>query len=289
MRVIEERHGFAGALRTSGGLGAISGPPYSEGRGVLETADELAGVGGEGPALGGRDRLARDELLAERIDEAPVLRDAIVEVGARREPGGADVADHLALRDAPAGADARAEAREVVVHRLVARAVPERHRDAVAAGPARGADAAVRDRAHRRARRRAVVDGEVRAHAAEDRMRARPGEAGGDAGELERRFQEALAERAAGGVVERPAAVGGALEADAGQHAAVAHVLGDEDASVVDERVVGEARLDEQAEARSEEHTSELQSQSNLVCRLLLEKKKTFLTHCSVQLLRDKS
>src|SRR2546430_10790961 len=38
--------------------------------------------------------------------------------------------------------------------------------------------------------------------------------------------------------------------------------------------------LDHQATAervlrRSEEHTSELQSQSNLVCRLLLEKKKT--------------
>src|SRR2546430_356177 len=30
--------------------------------------------------------------------------------------------------------------------------------------------------------------------------------------------------------------------------------------------------------ARSEEHTSELQSQSNLVCRLLLEKKKTKMT-----------
>src|SRR2546430_7504999 len=29
------------------------------------------------------------------------------------------------------------------------------------------------------------------------------------------------------------------------------------------------------ADLRSEEHTSELQSQSNLVCRLLLEKKKT--------------
>src|SRR2546430_13407042 len=29
---------------------------------------------------------------------------------------------------------------------------------------------------------------------------------------------------------------------------------------------------------RSEEHTSELQSQSNLVCRLLLEKKNTALT-----------
>src|SRR2546430_3454299 len=30
----------------------------------------------------------------------------------------------------------------------------------------------------------------------------------------------------------------------------------------------------EMSEERSEEHTSELQSQSNLVCRLLLEKKK---------------
>src|SRR5688572_31402705 len=30
---------------------------------------------------------------------------------------------------------------------------------------------------------------------------------------------------------------------------------------------------------RSEEHTSELQSQSNLVCRLLLEKKKNKPTH----------
>src|SRR5688572_31248543 len=32
-------------------------------------------------------------------------------------------------------------------------------------------------------------------------------------------------------------------------------------------------------ERRSEEHTSELQSQSNLVCRLLLEKKKLILIH----------
>src|SRR2546427_5019763 len=31
--------------------------------------------------------------------------------------------------------------------------------------------------------------------------------------------------------------------------------------------------------ARSEEHTSELQSQSNLVCRLLLEKKKIISIH----------
>src|SRR2546430_13110203 len=32
---------------------------------------------------------------------------------------------------------------------------------------------------------------------------------------------------------------------------------------------------------RPEEHTSELQSQSNLVCRLLLEKKKKTHTHCT--------
>src|SRR5688572_32360593 len=41
------------------------------------------------------------------------------------------------------------------------------------------------------------------------------------------------------------------------------------DASARDAHAGGAARL-----ARSEEHTSELQSQSNLVCRLLLEKKK---------------
>src|SRR2546430_6462166 len=35
--------------------------------------------------------------------------------------------------------------------------------------------------------------------------------------------------------------------------------------------------------ARSEEHTSELQSQSNLVCRLLLEKKKMTHAHCSAR------
>src|SRR5690606_40935186 len=37
---------------------------------------------------------------------------------------------------------------------------------------------------------------------------------------------------------------------------------------------VGDHFLVGRAEARSEEHTSELQSRENLVCRLLLEKKK---------------
>src|SRR5688572_32984878 len=39
-------------------------------------------------------------------------------------------------------------------------------------------------------------------------------------------------------------------------------------------QVPGEDRLLGTGGQRSEEHTSELQSQSNLVCRLLLEKKK---------------
>src|SRR5438045_6060927 len=39
------------------------------------------------------------------------------------------------------------------------------------------------------------------------------------------------------------------------------------------------ARAGEKREARSEEHTSELQSLRHLVCRLLLEKKKRTKTH----------
>src|SRR2546430_6172605 len=41
---------------------------------------------------------------------------------------------------------------------------------------------------------------------------------------------------------------------------------------------------------RSEEHTSELQSQSNLVCRLLLEKKKNNQSHGdALRLVEDRS
>src|SRR2546430_7062032 len=40
---------------------------------------------------------------------------------------------------------------------------------------------------------------------------------------------------------------------------------------------------------RSEEHTSELQSQSNLVCRLLLEKKKTRIPEVNKPLQSDTS
>src|SRR3712207_7364615 len=44
---------------------------------------------------------------------------------------------------------------------------------------------------------------------------------------------------------------------------------------------VGATYVAEQLQARSEEHTSELQSRQYLVCRLLLEKKKKYLISCS--------
>src|SRR2546430_10992323 len=59
---------------------------------------------------------------------------------------------------------------------------------------------------------------------------------------------------------------------------------------VVRNPVEGEEDREERGEAppldeqeRSEEHTSELQSQSNLVCRLLLEKKKKTETRSLLQ------
>src|SRR2546430_8844164 len=47
-------------------------------------------------------------------------------------------------------------------------------------------------------------------------------------------------------------------------------------APVDESRIAGETDIGPQ---RSEEHTSELQSQSNLVCRLLLEKKKKIIIY----------
>src|SRR6266478_7850274 len=47
-------------------------------------------------------------------------------------------------------------------------------------------------------------------------------------------------------------------------------------------------RLQPKVQARSEEHTSELQSQSNLVCRLLLEKKKKKILKIKVDQKKNK-
>src|SRR2546430_12100584 len=59
------------------------------------------------------------------------------------------------------------------------------------------------------------------------------------------------------------------------------HVEGQRDAWRADRQPrpgVRAQRLHRSRARRSEEHTSELQSQSNLVCRLLLEKKKQYIT-----------
>src|SRR5256885_5264545 len=46
-----------------------------------------------------------------------------------------------------------------------------------------------------------------------------------------------------------------------------------------EDREARRSRLDSRLHRRSEEHTSELQSPCNLVCRLLLEKKKDLQSH----------
>src|SRR2546430_10403482 len=58
------------------------------------------------------------------------------------------------------------------------------------------------------------------------------------------------------------------------RHAGLADRVLDGEAGVARLRLRAQASRDG---VRSEEHTSELQSQSNLVCRLLLEKKKKHL------------
>src|SRR2546430_9245140 len=73
-----------------------------------------------------------------------------------------------------------------------------------------------------------------------------------------------------GGHVQQDVATGADADSLAGADSEVI-----EQSKHVDGGVIVAEMFRENAGARSEEHTSELQSQSNLVCRLLLEKKKT--------------
>src|SRR5688572_29360929 len=52
---------------------------------------------------------------------------------------------------------------------------------------------------------------------------------------------------------------------------------------------IGNGGLDFPTQSRSEEHTSELQSQSNFVCRLLLEKKRNLFHNFSMTTRMDTS
>src|SRR5882762_6465420 len=94
-----------------------------EGRLGLETRDQIMRLAVELGPLAGRDGLAGDEPLAERVHERAVLRHAVVEVGTGGEPGGADRADDLLLLHAHPRMQPRREPRQVVVLGLVARAM----------------------------------------------------------------------------------------------------------------------------------------------------------------------
>src|SRR5438034_5506963 len=65
------------------------------------------------------------------------------------------------------------------------------------------------------------------------------------------------------------------FERDGGQVFPVLHAEGRKEQEAERAILLGQRPVDlDRREARSEEHTSELQSHSDLVCRLLLEKKK---------------
>src|SRR5260370_2117883 len=69
-------------------------------------------------------------------------------------------------------------------------------------------------------------------------------------------------------------AVGGAVGGGGRGHV-------DQSGSMADKMSSGRSKAEFVADARSEEHTSELQSHLNLVCRLLLEKKKKYAYACT--------
>src|SRR5207244_672990 len=100
---------------------AFERTPWLKGCLRLELADHRVGSLEEPPALGGADRLARDEPLAQGVHELSVLRHPVVQVRPGGEPGRADVADDLALADSHATPHARGDLREGVVLRCGAR------------------------------------------------------------------------------------------------------------------------------------------------------------------------
>src|SRR2546425_10453627 len=106
-----------------------------EGSRGLEAREELPRVALEVGTGRRRDRLAGDEFLTGRGHERAVARDAVVEVGPRREPGGAEIAADLPLPDAHTRPGPFADPGEMVALGLGARPLPETDLDAVAHGP----------------------------------------------------------------------------------------------------------------------------------------------------------
>ena len=96
----------------------------------------------------------------------------VVQVRAGGAARGADIADHLALAHARAGAHAARKARHVRVRRLIAVGVADADVVAERAGAARAHDRAVARRQDRRAGRRGEVGAAMHARIAEDRVAA---------------------------------------------------------------------------------------------------------------------
>src|SRR2546430_5768418 len=79
------------------------------------------------------------------------------------------------------------------------------------------------------------------------------------------------------------------IDSASADHYSIYMQLGGQTVSVVDGQTVTLNANDIVFYDRSEEHTSELQSQSNLVCRLLLEKKKKKNTNATFDARKSES
>src|SRR5256885_12872318 len=163
-----------------------------------------------------------------------------MQVRASGPSGLADEADSIVLRYLCAAVHAGGDTAQVRIGRGILAAMAEKHDVAVAAFHSGELDHAIPHRAHARAHRRGVIDALMRAPGLRKGMPAHA-ETRAHAGELQRRAQERLAQILAVRRVVASAEVNRAIDP------ALVHEL------------------------RSEEHTSELQSPCNLVCRLLLE------------------
>jgi len=82
---------------------------------AFQQFQDRQGVGGESFEHALRERIGRRRGDSQRIDPVPIEFDPIVEVGAGRPSGLADVSDHLALVDVDALANPACESAEMKV------------------------------------------------------------------------------------------------------------------------------------------------------------------------------
>ena len=171
-----------------------------------------------------------------RVDEGAVLLQTVIEVRAGGETRHPHAADQFTLMDVLPGANG--DGRQVQVLGFEPVGVAQVHHASGSAARARRHDDAVGHRDHGRANRRPVVDAEMRAHLAQDRMQPRAGESGRhDRLKLQRRREEEAFHRDAALVEVSGRAVLG-REAHGANAPAVVHELRGEDRPVPAEGMV---------------------------------------------------